>query len=149
MRFKCVWSNIVTSVTVVVLVLFGLVLYQFGSSLHYGLIMLIFATILVCFAYTPIYIEVTLDSLIIKRAFGSLIIPRKDIESIGLYDGRFSIRKFGSGGFLGYLGWFSNSEIGNYFSYSTDESNQIIVVTRNRKYVISCENKEELLRKFI
>ncbi|MFZ4457197.1 MAG: PH domain-containing protein [Bacteroidales bacterium] len=148
MRFKCVWSKLVTMVTIAVLALVVFVFYKFGtsSSIFFSIS---FVVLLGVFAYMPIYIEVTQDALIVKRVLGSLVIPRKDIESIGLCPSQFGFRKFGSGGLFGYIGWFWNRDIGNYFSYSTDETNQILIVTPTRKYVISCENREELLRRFV
>ncbi|MDD2798631.1 MAG: PH domain-containing protein [Bacteroidales bacterium] len=149
MKFKCVWSKLVTSITIGVLVLIGFVFYKFGTSDNSIFFYISFFVLIGSFAFTPLYVEVTEDSLIIKRVLGALIIPRKDIRAIHPYPKRPALRKFGSGGFFGYLGWFSNSEVGNYFSYSTDENNQIMIITPKRKYVISCENREELLRKFI
>lgn len=148
MKFKCIWSKTVTSITVLVLLLLGFAMYKCVTDGHYVVFALLFVIIVATMAYSPFYVEVTAEGLLIRRFFGSLLIARKDIESIGLYHVQLSIRKFGSGGFFGYLGWFSNSEIGNYFSYSTDENNQILIITPTRKYLISCENKEELLRKF-
>ena len=49
----------------------------------------------------------------------------------------------------GYSSLFYNSEIGSYFSYATDERNMILIITKNRKYVISCEKPNELLSRFI
>lgn len=149
MRFKCAWSRLVTTITIVVLALVGFVFFNFGSSNNSIFFFVSFIVLLGTFAYMPVYIEVTQDALIVKRVLGSLVIHRKDIESIGLCPSQFGFRKFGSGGLFGYLGWFWNRDIGNYFSYSTDENSQILIVTPSRKYVISCENREELLKRFV
>ena len=149
MRFKCVWSKFVTSVSAFTFALLAFALYGLGSGGHTVVFSLVSITMLVCLAYSPIYVEVTEDCLTIKRVFGSVIILRKDIELIRPYTSPLGIRKFGSGGFLGFLGWFSNSELGNFLSYSTDEKSQILIVTKQRKYLISCENREEFLRKFL
>lgn len=149
MKYKCVWSKFVTTVTVVVLVVLAFAIYKLHETEHTAISYLLIAVILGSLAYAPLYIEVTVDSLIVKRVFGSLVIPRSNIVSIGLYTSRFGVRKFGSGGLFGYLGWFWTSEVGNYFSYSTDENSQILIVTPTRKYVISCEKREELLRNFV
>lgn len=149
MKFKCVWSKFITSVTVVVLLLLSFAIYKLIGTEHYAFAYLLIAVIVATFSYCPLYVEVTTESIVVKKIFSSLVIHRKDIESIGLYSAAFGLRKFGSGGLFGYLGWFWTKETGNYFSYSTDENNQILIVTPHRKYVISCENRDEFLRKFI
>lgn len=149
MKFRCTWSKLVTYITFAVIGLLGFALYKLGIDGHIEVFTFILIIILVCFSYTPLYIEVTEESLILRRVMGSISIYRKDIQAITAYKVKGAIRQFGSGGFFGYLGWFFNSEIGSYFSYSTDENSQILIITKYRKYVISCENREDLLRKFI
>ncbi len=149
MRFRCNWSNSVRIITLIALAIIGFGLYKLGNEGHLEFFILLLSATLYCFAYTPIYIEVTEDALFIKRLIGTVVIHRKDIMAINAYKSNCAVRKFGSGGLFGYLGWFYTGEIGNYFSYTTDENNQILIITKHRKYVISCERREELLRKFI
>lgn len=149
MRFRCNWSKSVRVITIIALAIIGFGLYKLGSENHIVIFFLILFATFYCFAYTPVCIEITEDDLRVKRVIGTVIIHRKDIIAINPYSSRFAIRKFGSGGLFGYLGWFYNGEVGNYFSYATDENNQILIITKNRKFMISCENREELLRKFI
>ncbi len=149
MRFRCIWSTPVKVITIAALAIIGFGLFKLENDEHFGFFILLLLATLYCSSYSPVYIEVTEDALLIKRVFGTVVIHRKDIIAINAYKSYCSIRKFGSGGLFGYLGWFYNSEIGNYFSYSTDENSQILIITKQRKYVISCEKREELLRKFI
>ncbi|MDP4270393.1 MAG: PH domain-containing protein [Bacteroidota bacterium] len=149
MRFRCLWSKTVRVITVIALLIIGFGLYQSAVDGHTIIFFIILLATLYCLAYSPICIDINEDDLIVRRMFSSVIIHRKDIIAISAYKSGYAIRKFGSGGLFGYLGWFYNSEIGSYFSYATDERNMILIITKNRKYVISCEKPNELLSRFI
>lgn len=149
MRFRCVWSKTVRVITVIALLIIGFGLYESATEGHIIIFFFILLTVLYCLAFSPISIDITEDNLIVRRMYSSLVIHRKDIIAISAYKNSYSVRKFGSGGLFGYLGWFYNYDIGNYFSYATDEHNTILIITKNRKYLISCENPNELLSKFI
>ena len=149
MRFRCLWSKTIRIITFIALLIIGFGLYKSATDGHAIIFFSILLATLYCLSFSPICIDINEDDVTIKRLFGSTIIHRKDIIAISSYKSGYSIRKFGSGGLFGYLGWFYNSEIGNYFSYATDEHNLILIITKNRKFVISCEKPGEFLSKFI
>lgn len=90
--------------------------------------------------YCPRYIAITPDTLIIKRIVASKVIPLSEIESAEPYQRTMNfVRTCGSGGFLGYWGWFHNQELKHFFVYATNLNQLVLVRLRSgRKYVISC-----------
>lgn len=147
MRFRCSWSKRVGIITLLVIGLFCFVVFKLQSEASYFIYTFLLIVNVVTIAYTPLYIEINENSLQIKRVFGSLVIPKVDIISVRRAKASFGIRKFGSGGYFGYLGWFWNNSEGNYFSYSTDEQNQVMIQTATRKYIISCDNCDDLINR--
>lgn len=48
-------------------------------------------------------------------------------------------RIFGSGGFFGWYGWFSEADLGKYFAYYGKASDCFLVTLKNgRKYMLGC-----------
>lgn len=97
--------------------------------------------------YAPISIEAASGKLIIHRLFKNKSIPYADIaEAERCYPSGGGIRLCGSGGFLGYWGYFHDIVIGTYFGYYGDRSQCILLKLKSGKqYVISCEKPEEML----
>ena len=82
----------------------------------------------------PRRITVYADRLVLKKGIGKKTL---------LFS--FDMRLIGSGGMLGYTGWFTNSDFGRYMSYVGDHKNTFLIVTRKRKYVMSCDRPDELV----
>ena len=80
------------------------------------------------------------DTLVIKRIVASKVIPLSEIESAEPYQRTMNfVRTCGSGGFLGYWGWYHNQELKHFFVYATNLNQLVLVRLRSgRKYVISC-----------
>lgn len=96
--------------------------------------------------FVPRRLILTRQVLIIKRVVGSVRIARKDIVSVTpRQQTGGDLRLFGSGGFFGYIGHFRNSKEGKYFAYVTNVSQMFWVVTRRKKYLLSCEHYLELI----
>ena len=47
-------------------------------------------------------------------------------------------RAGGSGGYFGYTGKFKNLEIGTFYMYATEFYNLQLIVTKDKKYMVSC-----------
>ena len=57
-----------------------------------------------------------------------------------------AIRICGSGGFLGYWGWFQERDLGKYFAYYGKASDCFLVtLTDGRKYILGCQNAPEMV----
>lgn len=94
----------------------------------------------------PRRITVYADRLVLKKGIGKKTLLFSDIESIERRDDlAFDMRLIGSGGMLGYTGWFTNSDFGRYMSYVGDYKDTFLIVTRKRKYVMSCDRPDELV----
>jgi hypothetical protein len=101
------------------------------------------------FLYMPVKIHVQEDNITIKRIMGEHKILFKDIntiEPINKSDLDGTIRTFGSGGLFGYYGHFKNKKIGKYIMYATSKDNLIKIGSTKEVVVISCQNREEIIR---
>lgn len=78
----------------------------------------IVALLIVSLYFCPLNISVTDREININKALSVKSIPLAKIKSIKLYPAPIGdIRTCGSGGFLGFWGWFYNRNIGKYFAY--------------------------------
>ena len=83
--------------------------------------------------------------LTLKRRIGEKAIPFADIMRIERYgDMNSDLRICGVGGVFGFTGWFSGAG-GKYFAYVGDSRDAILITTRRRKYVMSCDRPDELV----
>lgn len=97
--------------------------------------------------YMPLSVSVDENSLDIHRPFAIKSIPLGEIESVMLCPPTMSVRRIcGSGGWLGYWGWFREPSIGRYFAYYGKASDCFLVRLKNgRQYMIGCEHPKEMV----
>lgn len=79
-------------------------------------------------------------AIYIQRIKGRLEIPFDSIHSIDLIGSgelQNSVRVFGSGGFLGNIGYFKNEKFGTYIMYTTSSENQVYIKTETKMYVVN------------
>jgi len=109
---------------------------------------IIIVAILISFALlfillTPLYIQLDDDYFVLKKLIGKKIISFENIANIDVFKTNRDIQMFGSGGYGGYLGIFSNAQIGKYSAYVGDFSQAFLIQLKNgKKYVFSCENRD-------
>lgn len=98
--------------------------------------------------YAPLRIELTPETLTIRRLLKCKHIPCSEIASADwCYPSGGGIRLCGSGGFMGYWGYFNDVVLGTYFGYIGDRNQCILLKLKSgKKYVISCENYNEMLK---
>lgn len=112
-----------------------------------GICIILIFTVSFCYLLSPRYIEISNDMLIMHKVIGTLSIPIKDIKEIRPYH-KSGIRLFGSGGMYGYLGLFSNTEIGKHYEWVGDfEDGFLIVMYTGKKYLLSCEQSDIVISK--
>lgn len=119
-------------------------------SIYYLLIPLIMVVIIGGIAYTPKYYSVDGDEINVHRL---LLKPVKikicnvyEVEVINKTHLRGSIRIWGSGGFLGYFGWFISKKLGKAMWYATRLDQAVAICTYSkRKYLISPDDIELFL----
>jgi hypothetical protein len=93
---------------------------------------------------SPSSIEMNIHELILHKRKGKLRIAYDQITDASNYKpDKSEIRYFGSGGVFGFIGKFSNATIGTYQSYVGNYEQAFLIRTKtNKKYVLSCENRE-------
>lgn len=99
------------------------------------------------FRFGPIKIIANDDHVTIKCVIRSHTIKMADIEGVELfYPTIGSLRICGSGGFMGYWGYFRDGVIGGYAAYYGKPSECFLVRMKNGdKYVLGCENPDEMV----
>lgn len=151
---KVSWSKFVKTITVLVtlLLLVGAVgviwgLQQSVDSIGLVVLILIVAVPFCFILQTPVRIQIVGQQLILKKIVGNVTINISDIREIGVFvPDSIELRLFGSGGLYGYIGIFRNSKLGNYRSYVGNYSQSFyVVLNNNRKYVLSCRDREEVI----
>ena len=77
----------------------------------------------------------------------STVLSYSEIESVRLCPPTMGEKRlFGSGGFLGYWGWFSERDLGRYFAYYGKASDCFLVRMRDgRQYMIGCEDAPKMV----
>ena len=156
MVFKASLDNTAKYVTIGVVLLF--IGITFGAP-FFGMVNPIEIDILlvvvfgVTFLFAPQHYELNPNELIIKRPLNRVIINRLEIKTVQQLEKgklRWAIRTFGSGGFFGYFGTFWNKEFGNMTWYATKKDNAIMIVTtKNKKIIITPDDKDGFLGEFI
>jgi hypothetical protein len=147
------WSTtviIITAITTLLLLSTILFINLKGTDTIPALIvysLLLFALGLVLYLL-PVYISYDADEIKIQRLISRIILPVQDILLLKKIDDNnifWSIRLFGSSGVGGYLGLFSNKKLGTYTMYATQKRNLILIKTIRKKYIVSCEQYDDLL----
>jgi hypothetical protein len=88
----------------------------------------------------PLYTYIDQNTIIVKQLIGSKSFKRNDINTqrISSADMKGTIRLFGSGGFLGYIGWFSNAQLGKFYMITMNKKDLLLITTsEGKKYVIN------------
>lgn len=94
----------------------------------------------------PTSIIVGEKEIIIKRTFGEKRIKYSSIKKVVPYDGvQNDIRHLGSNGFLGYIGIMESTQYGKYNSYVKDSSQQVFIITADKKYLVSCNDRDNFI----
>lgn len=147
-RIKIIWSNKVKILTILASLLFIIIEYTLINNfiIHYNLLSLsiflfILFTITSFIVRVPLHIILYENGILLKRIVGKVIFPYNEIVFIERFTSIANVKLYGSGGFMGYLGVYSNRDFGIYQSYVENPQDAFIIITRNkRKTVLSCPN---------
>lgn len=137
----------VITFALIILLIIGIVSCRDNESKLWALVVISIALIGFSLFYFPTNIETTNSSLIIHRFLKSKIIPYSFISSADTcIPSAGGLRLCGSGGFLGYWGYFNDIIIGTYFGYYGNRNQCILVKLKNGKqYVVSCEEPIQMI----
>ncbi|MBQ2839091.1 MAG: hypothetical protein IJE73_05585 [Muribaculaceae bacterium] len=102
---------------------------------------------IVCLYYMPLSIAADEHSIYINRSLKVKRIPIAEVKSVRLCPPTMgAIRVCGSGGYLGYWGWFKERDLGKYFAYYGKASDCFLVELSNgHKYMLGCQNAPEMV----
>lgn len=137
--------SIVLSILTFFLVV-GIFIWQYNKTGLDVLVWVLFALIVIwgffCLYYSPLSLELTDSSLNVNRCLRIKEIPLSEISSVKLTSPTMGERRIsGSGGFLGYWGWFSERDLGKYFAYYGKASDCFLVSLKNgKKYMLGCKD---------
>lgn len=149
MKSKVKLSAYCTTVTLIVTIalIIGIVANWNVGSKFYLLVVISASLFGFGLFYLPTSVEATRDALVIHRLFRSKRIPYGEISSVDrCLPSAGGLRLCGSGGFMGYWGYFNDIIIGSYFGYYGNYSQCILVKLKGgRQYVVSCENPDRMV----
>ena len=143
-------SNWVVGITLFVLAVIGFMvvrIFEPHQSVWYIVPSLLFvALFVILFLRTPIYTEITEDTIRIQRIVGSknftnIIriqrIDRRDLDGM--------IRTFGNGGFFGYTGYFRSPTFGGFYMMAVNMTELALVTLESGKvYVINYPSEDRM-----
>lgn len=118
-----------------------------------GAIILV-VTIIMVYAISLIPTSITWSSqgIHVNKIIGDVFIPHSSIKSIEVvYYNQLDnpSRRFGSGGFGGYNGFFLNHNLGLFTMYVTNKQSRLLLIkTCKKNYVISCDAASEVAKFF-
>lgn len=140
------FSSIIT-IAVIISLFIGIFVKWDDTDESLILLVVLVGLLIVGFYYYPKSIEADEKNLIIHRQFKDKVFPYSSIKSVDRCFPSFGgLRLCGSGGFLGYWGYFTDIVIGNYFGYYGNRSQCILIkLTDGKQYVISCEKPDEMI----
>jgi hypothetical protein len=157
--YECSHSKAVKWWTVVfVLLLMASIAYQVwlvASGVNYiaasAFILLLIVVLLSCFMLYPQYIVADDGGVGVHTLLRTIRIPYEHIDRIERAPENFlsntnSIRLFGIGGVLGFIGFFRTKGIGTYRSYVTDRTKAFIIYrTKGMPIAISVSEPDEFM----
>ena len=152
-KVKWGWLVVIITITVSLIVVWLNVQLVFSllNSENYisrGIILVIFNSVIgITVLQTPRFVKTCDKKILLKKIYGKFEINYSEIQAVAPFNPGLSLRVFGSGGFLGFLGIFSSEKYGWYKSYIGNAKQSFLIITKNnKKYVFSCENSEEVIR---
>ena len=142
------YSIIITIISLGILVVLFFKNLQNGNAwAFYPIGAMCIALCLLALFYMPISIEANGKELCINRSLWFKKIPMSQIESVRKCEPTMAERRiFGSGGWFGYWGWFSERALGKYFAFYGRSSECFLVRLHNgRQYMLGCKDPEEMV----
>lgn len=97
--------------------------------------------------YGAAYIKADDNYIVLGSILKRKKIPMRDVESIEPFQPTMGAKRiFGSGGFMGYWGIFSEGDIGRYYGFFGKSSDCFLVRMKNGdKYVLGCDQPTEMI----
>lgn len=91
-------------------------------------------------------LDITNEAVVIKKMIGCVTIPLNSIAHVSSkHSMNTDIRLWGISGLFGHIGLFSNQAMGRYHAYAKDGNNLITIETKDKNYVVSCNNAKNVV----
>lgn len=151
MKQKVILSNYSLFISISGIAVYGaIMIYEYRQSHDAAACFMALALVVLCgmsLFYTPMSLSVDNESLNINRSFRIKSIPLGEIKSVKLCPPTMAEKRiFGSGGWFGYWGYFSEPSIGKYFAYYGKASDCFLVKLKDGKqYLLGCENPAQMV----
>lgn len=133
--------KVVSSITLALLTLYSIWMFYLYAqnatimTLLAALVLLL--TSLITCALMPLRVYVAEKGIILQLLLGAIFIPREEIVKIEPFPNQgATIRLFGSGGLMGFIGFFSNSVIGNFTAFATDIEHASIIYRKSKRPLV-------------
>ena len=155
--FKVTKSKTVHIVTIVVLIIITVlclfILWQgikhpIGLLIVIPILAIVISVLVYYYRQSPQYIELTNDALVLHCASGNKVFRYEDITEVSKWQGKPSrlLRQWGSGGFGGYIGWFSGGGLGSHFEYVGKYQDAFYLkLCKGKPYMLSCDEVERVV----
>ena len=98
--------------------------------------------------YMPISVCADSNSIKVVRILKTRTIPMEQVKSVRVHipSTLGTVRLCGSGGFMGFWGWFREKGIGRYFAYYGRAKDCFLVELHDgRKYLLGCNNPHRMV----
>lgn len=145
-RMKWGWDVILmTSVTL--LLVLGACIACLSSKNGLVIALVLILSLFCSLLYMPYGMGCTENGIYVRRVKGRLWIPFEEIQTLSAVNpaDAFLLRVMGSGGFLGYFGWYKSQKLGNFVLYTTQRKRLVLIETARRKYVVGCADPSEFV----
>ena len=140
------YALLLTIIVTIVLIVCCILTYK-EEPIFWVILSILIVLLLFGLLYGPTQIIVNGEYLIIKSCLLKRHIRIRNIDSVELFQPTMgAIRICASGGYFGYWGMFREGDIGRYAGYYGRASDCFLIRMKNGdKYVLGCENPEEMV----
>ena len=133
--------KVISSITLALLTFFSI--WMFHLYAQHAMIMTLVAALvllltpLITCALMPLRVYVTEKGITLQLLLGIIFVPSEEIVKIEPFPNQgATIRLFGSGGLMGFMGIFSNSVIGNFTAFATDIEHATIIYRKDKRPLV-------------
>lgn len=139
--------SIVTTLASIALFLFLMFFNQPPVAVQLALAGCLALMLLSGLYYMPLSIGADRYAIYINRSLRIKAIPMQEVKSVRIcHPTMGAVRICGSGGFMGYWGWFRERDLGRYFAYYGRSSDCFLVELHSgRKYILGCRNASQMV----
>lgn len=137
-----------TILTICVILLLFVGLYTtIGTSKFIPALIIVLLLIAVSLWFAPMSVSLTDSKIRIHSPIHTHSVPLEKVRNVELFQPTMgALRLFGSGGFMGYWGFFREGDTGSYTAFYGRASDCfLLTLDDGKKYVLGCRNPESIV----